>query len=105
MKTSLLTMKNSKVANALGMGVLALSLAVLPAAIPASAQSSAPGVGGSTSGDTATTTTYNNDDRNGYWGLLGLLGLFGLMGRKSGRDESTTYRDPSSTETTGSRRY
>lgn len=98
-------MKTSKISKVLGTGALALSLSVLPAAIPASAQNAAPGVGGSTSGDATTTETYDDEGRNGYWGLLGLLGLFGLLGRRSHKDDAAVYRDPNATETTGSRRY
>ncbi|NJR49527.1 MAG: hypothetical protein HC780_08105 [Leptolyngbyaceae cyanobacterium CSU_1_3] len=77
------------------------SLTVLPATI-VSAQT-APGTGDTTA--SPATVEYNNEGRNGYWGLLGLLGLFGLMGRKN-RDDSAAYREPGVPgETTGSRRY
>lgn len=91
---------------------LITALLVAPGALPAFSQTS-PGGGTTTTtpGDTTTTTQtnddYNDEGRNGYWGLLGLLGLFGLLGRKSQRNESTTtaYRDPDAVSSTPRDRY
>lgn len=82
-------MKNKSLATWLGTGAIALSLAVLPSTLPASAQTTTDPVA---PGDTGTTTTTTDDD--GFdWGWLGLLGLIGLAGLK-GRDHDnkrTTY--------------
>ncbi len=97
-------MKKNTITKVLATSAVALSLAVLPA----SAQTSGTTTGTDGTGTTTTQTgNYNNDEgRNGYWGLLGLLGLFGLMGRRSKQDDvAAAYRDPSTSETTGSRRY
>ncbi|MCU0552256.1 MAG: hypothetical protein MUC48_23245 [Leptolyngbya sp. Prado105] len=72
---------------------IASALILAPMSLPAFSQT------GTGTGTTTDTVEYNNEGRNGYWGLLGLLGLFGLMGRKSSRDEqssssATAYRDP-----------
>lgn len=96
-------MKTNAVTKVLAASAVALSLAV----IPASAQTGGTGTTGTDgTGTTTTRTDYdNNDDRNGYWGLLGLLGLFGLLGRRSKQDDvATAYRDPSTSETMGTRR-
>ena len=96
-------MKLSNLSKVIGASVLGLSLAILPAHLPVSAQTSSgttsgTGSAGTTTGVPAASDTSLNggrhDSSNGsYWGLLGLLGLFGLTGR--GRDNSaTTYRDP-----------
>lgn len=107
-------MKNNRVSTWIGSGLLALSLAVLPSALPASAQTPAapttpgvqdpvtpgtpttpdPIVPGATSPDpvapNATTTT--PDDNDGFsWGWLGLLGLFGLAGLAGRNRETSTY--------------
>jgi len=99
-----LTMKSSKLSKVIGATALGLSLAILPAHLSASAQTSggttsgSSGATGTTTGAPAASDTSLNggrrDNGNGsYWGLLGLLGLIGLAGR--GRDNSaTTYRDP-----------
>ncbi|MCY7321741.1 MAG: hypothetical protein LH660_08050 [Phormidesmis sp. CAN_BIN36] len=88
-------MKTNTVTKALAASAVALSLAVLPAFAQ---------TGGT--GTTTTRTDYNNDEgRGGYWGLMGLLGLFGLLGRRSKEDDvATAYRDPSTSETMGTRR-
>ena len=95
-------MKNNTIAKVLAASTVTLSLSVLPA----SAQTATDSTG--ITGTTTTTQNYDrgNEGRGGYWGLLGLLGLFGLLGRRSKQDDvATAYRDPSETETTGSRRY
>ncbi|NJM59708.1 MAG: WGxxGxxG-CTERM domain-containing protein [Oscillatoriales cyanobacterium RU_3_3] len=106
-------MKRSNLSKAIGAGVIAAGLAILPANLPASAQTNtAPGTN---STDTTTTTTtprsdvYNAEtDRDFDWGWLGLLGLSGLLGlipRK--REEPVRYtttntgdRDPRFARTT-----
>ncbi|BAY09058.1 WGxxGxxG family protein [Calothrix sp. NIES-2098] len=85
-------MKHSNLSKVLGSTVLALSLAIVPTVLPASAQTT-------TNSDGTTTTTGTTTDRpvtdgnyaDGDWGLLGLLGLFGLFGRKSRRNDDTAY--------------
>lgn len=83
-------MKSNSLINLLGGSLLALSLAILPSTLPASAQTTttdpvAPG----------TTTTTTADDNDGFdWGWLGLLGLIGLAGLKGrDRDTSNSYSD------------
>jgi hypothetical protein len=90
-------MKRSNLSKAIGAGVIAAGLAILPANLPASAQTDP--VPGTNSRDTTTTTTtprsdvYNAEtDRDFDWGWLGLLGLSGLLGlipRK--REEPVRY--------------
>ncbi|PZO51643.1 MAG: hypothetical protein DCF15_14695 [Phormidesmis priestleyi] len=77
-------MKNKSLTTWLGTGAIALSLAVLPSTLPASAQTDTDPI---TPGDTATTT----DDDGFDWGWLGLLGLVGLAGLK-GRDHDNNRR-------------
>jgi hypothetical protein len=96
-------MKRSDLSKAIGAGIIAAGLAILPAHLPASAQTNtAPGTN---SRDTTTTTTtaprsdVYSTDRDFDWGWLGLLGLSGLLGlmpRK--REENVRY-----TTTTGDR--
>lgn len=95
-------MKRSDLSKAIGAGIIAAGLAIVPANLPAFAQTNtAPGT------NSTTTTTPSSDvyraegDRDfdwGWLGLLGLSGLFGLMPRK--RTETVNYttktgdRDP-----------
>ncbi|MBD2203042.1 WGxxGxxG-CTERM domain-containing protein [Calothrix sp. FACHB-1219] len=84
-------MKRFDVSKIVGTTVLALSLAIAPTVLPASAQTT---TNDGTTTDTTTTTDRPLTDGNyadGDWGLLGLLGLFGLFGRKSRRDDDTAY--------------
>ncbi|MBD2358071.1 WGxxGxxG-CTERM domain-containing protein [Tolypothrix sp. FACHB-123] len=89
-------MKRFGVSKIVGTTVLALSLAIAPTVLPASAQTNT-NPDGTTTGTTTTDTTTTDrplTDGNyadGDWGLLGLLGLFGLLGRKSRRDDNTAY--------------
>ncbi|MBD0267363.1 WGxxGxxG family protein [Pseudanabaena sp. FACHB-2040] len=100
-----------------GASALALSLAVLPSAMPAAAQTTtgtgttdtttAPGTTGTTTGTDPVYATETEDDGFdwGWLGLLGLIGLAGLMGRKD-NDTATRYRttdDVTTTTTPGSR--
>ena len=84
-------MKRFDVSKILGSTVLAVSLAILPTVLPASAQTTTSPDGTTT--DTTTTDRPLTDGNyaDGDWGLLGLLGLFGLFGRKSRRYDDTAY--------------
>lgn len=78
----------------IGLGLLSLSLAALPAINPASAQdATAPG---GTTTDTTTTTEADRDFDWGWLGLLGLAGLAGLAGKKR-HDDNVRYQDPAVT--------
>ena len=68
-------MKRSNLPKFVGAGVLALSLAIMPLSLPASAQSSSPE---STAPTLDTTPFQETKDDNNNWGWLGLLGLIGL---------------------------
>jgi len=101
-------MKLSNLSKIAGVGILTLSTAILPATMPASAQTT------TTPGGTDTQTGIQTEQRRdvegtddgfdwGWLGLIGLAGLFGLAG-KNRRQEPTAYRDPNSTVgTTGYR--
>lgn len=98
-------MKLSNLSKVVGVGAIALSTAILPLNMPASAQTDT-----GTTGTTGTTgveregVAYQeteNDFDWGWLGLLGLLGLAGLAGKK--RSEPTAYRDPNTVGTTGYR--
>lgn len=97
-------MKNKSLATWLGTGALALSLAVLPSTLSASAQTTTDPVA---PGDTVTTTDNYDDDGFdwGWLGLLGLIGLAGLKGRDRDHDTRTTYADPTTTTSTSNPRY
>lgn len=101
-------MKHSTLSKLVGASFLSLSVAFMPLAMTAHAQSSSGTTSGSTSGSTTTgtTDTNRNNDRNndidwGWLGLLGLLGLGGLAGRK--HTEPTRYRDTDEVTRPGSR--
>ena len=88
-------MKSNFLVNWMGGSLLALGLAILPSALPAYAQTTAPL-------DTAEPGTVNtvdtNDTDDGFdWGWLGLLGLIGLAGLKSRDRDTTTYADRTTT--------
>ncbi|PSN11898.1 hypothetical protein C7293_22455 [filamentous cyanobacterium CCT1] len=91
-------MKSNLVTKWVGASALALSLAILPSALPAAAQVTPDPVDPTLSDDVAPDATYTDpayeveDDGFdwGWLGLLGLLGLAGLAGRN--RDRTTTYR-------------
>ena len=68
-------MKRSNLPKFVGAGVLALSLAMMPLSLPASAQSS---TGESNAPVLDTTPFQETKDDNNNWGWLGLLGLIGL---------------------------
>ncbi|MEG3925863.1 MULTISPECIES: WGxxGxxG family protein [unclassified Microcoleus] len=83
--------------------LIALSLAVLPSAMPASAQTnSAPAQNNteSTQNNTEsngvvldTTPLQESKEDNNHWGALGLLGILGLANLFR-KDEPKRYRDP-----------
>lgn len=96
-------MKSNSVTKWAGASALALSLAILPSALPTAAQVTPDPVDPTLSDDVAPEpvapgATYNdpayaaeNDGFDWGWlGLLGLLGLAGLAGRN--KDRTTTYR-------------
>src|ERR687886_761966 len=93
-------MKRSDLSKAIGAGIIAAGLALVPAHLPASAQTGT--TGGTTNGTNSTTTTTSprsdvasaDTDRDFDWGWLGLLGL---IPRK--REENVRY----TTTTTGDR--
>ena len=97
-------MKKSNLPKFVGSAVLALSMAIMPLTLPASAQTdtTSPGTGGTTQG-TGTGDAMGNDrsadvageqgDRDFDWGWLGLLGLAGLAGLAK-RNEPVRYQDP-----------
>ncbi len=90
-------MKLSNLSKVVGVGALALSTAMMPLNMPASAQDAAPDA-------TAPVEIAENEDNGfdwGWLGLLGLLGLAGLAGKK--RNEPTAYRDPNAVGNTGYR--
>lgn len=100
-------MKLSNLSKVVGVSALALSAAVMPLNLPASAQND-PSSGSTTPDTTVETaptqeTGYagDNDFDWGWLGLLGLLGLAGLAGKK--RAEPAAYRDPNTVSTTGYR--
>lgn len=104
----------------------AFSLATLPLALSASAQTgtsgttTAPGTtttapGNGTSGATTAPSSTNTGamsnqdvdstrgDRGFDWGWLGLLGLLGLAGLKRKPEQAQVYRDPNEVSRPGSR--
>lgn len=101
-------MKSANISKFVGAGLLSLSLATLPAVLPASAQTNtAPNRTGT---DTTIDTTprqgvdYTRGDRDIDWGWLGLLGLIGLAGlMRPKRDENVRYRDPEEVSRPGAR--
>ncbi len=99
-------MKLSNLSKIAGVGILTLSTAILPATMPASAQTTTtPGTGTET---VRPGETYYERDQGFDWGWLGLIGLAGLFGLagKNRRQEPTAYRDPNSNVgTTGNTGY
>ncbi|MGE5658659.1 MAG: WGxxGxxG family protein [Actinomycetota bacterium] len=93
-------MNRSYLSKVIGAGVVAAGLIVLPATLPASAQTTTT----PDNNNTTTTTTsprsdtyntdYNRDFDWGWLGLLGLGGLFGLLPRK--REDHVRYTTPTS---------
>lgn len=101
-------MKSNSLATWLGTGALALSLAVLPSILPASAQTSSGSDGvGTTNDGVGTTTTEDYNDDGFDWGWLGLLGLAGLAGLKGRErdDNHAAYADRTTTTSANNPRY
>jgi hypothetical protein len=76
--------------------LLALSLAILPSAMPAQAQTnSAPAQNNTDSNRVILDTTPFQESKgdNNHWGALGLLGILGLANLFR-KDEPKKYRDP-----------
>ncbi|MCU0534439.1 MAG: WGxxGxxG-CTERM domain-containing protein [Hydrococcus sp. Prado102] len=81
-------MQRAKLFKIVGVSLFSLSTAIMPLAMPASAQVNAPGTS-----EVETRTDYRDDGFDWGWlGLLGLIGLAGLAGKK--RNEPTAYREP-----------
>lgn len=85
-------MQRFKLFAILGVGTIALSTAIAPLSMPASAQVTQPGTD-------SQVVERDNDTDWGWLGLLGLIGLAGLTGRKRHDHTNTTYRDPNVTPT------
>lgn len=82
--------------NAAAATLIALSLAVLPSAMPASAQTnSAPAQNNTDSNRVILDRTPFQESKsdNNHWGALGLLGILGLANLFR-KDEPKRYRDP-----------
>lgn len=90
-------MKHSDFSKIVGTSALALSVAILPITLPASAQSDTGS--GNTGENTQSqgTESAETGDRDFDWGWLGLIGLAGLAGLARKREEPTRYRDPDPT--------
>lgn len=76
--------------------LIALSVAVLPSAMPASAQTnSAPAQNNNGSNRVILDTTPFQESKgdNNHWGALGLLGILGLLNLFR-KDEPKRYREP-----------
>jgi hypothetical protein len=85
-------MKHFSLLNMIGASVLAVSLAIAPSTLPASAQT-----------DTAPNTSAvegDAGDNDFDWGWLGLLGLIGLAGLTRKPQEPARYRDPNEVTST-----
>jgi len=88
--------KPSEISKSAAATLIALSLAVLPSAMPASAQTnSAPAQNNTDSnGVVLDRTPFQESKRdNNHWGALGLLGILGLANLFR-KDEPKRYRDP-----------
>lgn len=91
-------MKNKSLITWLGTGAIALSFAVLPSTLPASAQTT-PDTDPVAPVDTVVTTEDDGFDW-GWLGLLGLLGLAGLKGRDRDHDRTVHVDRTTTTPTT-----
>lgn len=86
--------QNNKLFKLFGVGFLAISTAVMPLSLPASAQID-PGVGIEREG----IYEDDNDFDWGWLGLIGLLGLAGLAGKSRRNNDATAYREPDTVRT------
>ena len=84
-------MKRSYLAQIIGSGVLAASLAVLPS-IPAQAQNNT--VPDTNNNAPVQDQGQTRGERNFSWGWLGLLGLAGLAGLNRRPEEAVDYKEP-----------
>lgn len=76
--------------------LLALSLATLPSAMPAQAQTNSDPAQNNTNSNRVIldrTPFQESKDDNNHWGALGLLGILGLANLFR-KDEPKRYRDP-----------
>lgn len=96
-------MKRSNISKFVGTGVLALSLAVLPATLSVSAQDAAPNNAAPTSPQDMQNNNAPNVDTTPFqetkgkadnFGWLGLIGLLGLLNLLRKPEEPVAYRDP-----------
>lgn len=88
--------KPSDISKNAASALLALSLAILPSALPASAQTNtAPAQNNTGSNGVVLDTTpfQESKDDNNHWGALGLLGILGLANLFR-KDKPKQYRDP-----------
>lgn len=89
-------LNNSTASKLAGASLLALSLTILPLALPAEAQTnSAPAQNNTDSNRVILDRTpFQESERdNNHWGALGLLGILGLANLFR-KDEPARYRDP-----------
>lgn len=94
-------MKLSTLSKIVGVSAIAVSTAIVPLNLPASAQTTTtPGTGTEATQPGTVTAVDTQDDGFdwGWLGLIGLAGLAGLAGRK--REEPARYRDPADRATT-----
>lgn len=88
--------KHSDISKNTAATLIALSLAVLPSAMPASAQTnSAPAQNNTDSNGVVLDRTPFQESKkdNNHWGALGLLGILGLANLFR-KDEPKRYREP-----------
>ncbi|PZO14389.1 MAG: hypothetical protein DCF25_15010 [Leptolyngbya foveolarum] len=90
-------MKNKSLATWLGTGAIALSFAVLPSTLPASAQTTTDPI--EPDGVVLAPTTEDDGFDWGWLGLIGLAGLAGLKGRDRD-DNRATYTDRTTSDRT-----
>ncbi len=90
----------SNLIKTVGVGVLTLTMGILPLSSQAQAQVN----DRTTDGTQTTRTTYDERDNNdwGWLGLIGLLGLAGLAGKKHDT-EPTRYRETNTPNATSYR--
>lgn len=85
-------MKTSQISKMAGVTFLALSLTMLPSALPASAQNNL----GENQAPVIDTTPLqeSENEENGNWGWLGLLGLIGLANLFRKNKRHVTHQEP-----------
>ena len=88
--------KPSNISKTTAATLIALSLAVLPSALPAEAQTNSDPAQNNTDSNGAVvdrTPFQESKNDNNHWGALGLLGILGLANLFR-KDEPKRYRDP-----------